>query len=131
MKKRNALLLLLILMLSVSCNIFGGDESGGDSDWKKTSLPKQLRGKWYVNGVYEMEVTSSKVNMFNREWIVYSIDKNGEEYRIVLRSSFEYRAMYIDKLTDTSAERAFSLGMVSSYDAKQIEKGDWITITKE
>jgi len=130
MKKGTALILMVTVALSVCCNIFGNDSSGGSSEWKKTSLPGQLRGDWYVNGIYDMKVTSSKVTMSNRVWIIYSIDKREEEYRIVLRSSFEYKAMYIKNLTDTSAERTFGWGMNTSYDAKQAGIGEWITITK-
>ena len=130
MKKETALILVVTVALSVCCNIFGNDSSGGSSEWEKTSLPGQLRGDWNVNGIYDMKVSSSKVTMSNREWIINSIEKNGEEYRIVLRSSYEYKAMYIRNLTDTSAERAFGWGMNTSYNAKQAGIGEWITITK-
>ena len=122
---------MMVIVLSVCCNIFNGDEKSDNSEWKKASLPKMLHGDWYVDGIYEMKITSSKMTMNNREWVISEVEKNDDEYRIILKSSIHYRAMYFRNITDTSTEKSMGYITFSSYDAKKAVRGSWITMTKE
>jgi len=124
------IILLTLSFTNICCDIFGDkSEKEYDSDWKRVSMPTQLRGEWYINNFKYMTISSSKVTIDNREWSISTVSRKGEEYRFVTRGDVQYRAMYFKNITDSSAE--FSLGYIAftEYDAKEagIEKESFIT----
>lgn len=131
-KKTIVLILSVVLIFIAGCNIFNdADKNSEDSSgWKRSSFPKMLSGKWYYNGVYDMKITSKMVTTNNREWIVTNIETNGEEYRVVARSDYQYRAFYFRNITITAAEKSLSFISYTSYDAKKADKTSWVLITK-
>ena len=132
MARLTIFLSIVTVVLSVCCNLFT-NESGSsvDSEWKKISLPGKLTGKWDIKDVLYMEILSSKVIIDNREWIIVSIERKDDEYKITTRSSYQYRSIYFTNLTDTIVEMAEGYFANSEYDAKKTERSDWIIMTKE
>ncbi|MFC1694006.1 hypothetical protein ACFL1R_10920 [Candidatus Latescibacterota bacterium] len=131
-KKTIVLILSAVLIFIAGCNIFNdADKNSEDSSgWKKSSFPKMLSGKWYYNGVYDIKITSTMITTDNREWVASTIETNGEEYRVVARSDYQYRAFYFRNITITSAEKSLSLIAYTSYEAKKADKTSWVLITK-
>ncbi len=132
MARLTIFLSIVTVVLSVCCNLFT-NESGSsvDLEWKKTSLPGDLKGRWYVKSVYYMGIFSSKVIIDNREWIIVSIEKKDDEYRITVKSTYQYRSIYFTNLTDTNVEKSEGYFAISDYDAKQAERSEWSIMTKE
>ena len=106
------------------------NNSGSNSEWEKASMPKSLLGDWYVNGIHNIGIKSSVSIIDSREWGILSIDTNGEEYRIIVRSNYQYRAIYFREISDKSAEKSMGYIANTSYEAKNVIRGPWITITK-
>ena len=78
-----------------------------------------------------MGIFSSKVIIDNREWIIVSIEKKDDEYRITVKSTYQYRSIYFTNLTDTNVEKSEGYFAISDYDAKQAERSEWSIMTKE
>ena len=132
MAKATMFLSIVALVFNVYCDLFTNEKGGSyDSEWKKTSIPGKLKGEWYINDVCYMEISSSKVIMDNREWIIVSIEKKDEEYRITVKSSYQYRSFYFTYLTDTTVEKSEGYFGNTEYDAKQLDRSEWSLMTKE
>ena len=133
MRKALLYMLMVVIAIGVGCTLFGNDNgtSGTDDEWNKTTVPKNLIGKWYINDVFDIEITSSNITMDNRYWSIYTVEKGIEEYRIIARSERQYRAFYFQNITDVSAEKAVGYIAYTSYDAKEAGKSPSITITKK
>jgi len=101
------LFLALTIILAASCDIFNSDDKTTDAHgWKRTSLPSKLKGDWKLNGVHYMSVSSTKTKIDNREWGIITVDQKDDEYRLNLRSSYQYMVAYFRNLTDTTVEKA-------------------------
>ncbi len=130
--KRVIHLLLIVLVVFINGCITSSDKknSENNSEWKNTSLPKNLSGNWYFKGAYDTGITSSKITINNREWIIYSIETNGEEYRIIVVSDQQYWALYFRNITEKSAEKSFGEVAYDKFMATNTQKSSWIIITK-
>ena len=133
MRKKLLSMFMLVIVIGTGCTLLGSDNgsSSTDDEWNKTTLPKNLIGKWYINDIFDIEITSSTITMDNRKWSIDSIEKSSDEYRIVGRSDRQYRAFYFKNITEVSAEKAVGYIAYVQYDAKEADKSSWVTITKK
>lgn len=131
MMKRTICICLFCSICIACCNIFNNDNNSDDSGWEKASMPKQLLGSWEINGFFYMKISSSKITIDNREWNIDTIEKNSGEYRIVTKSSIQYRALYFKNITDTTAEKSVGYIAFTAYDAKTSWRDEWVLMTKE
>ena len=133
MRKELLSMLMVVIVIGTGCTLLGNDNgtSGTECGWRKTNLPKNLTGKWYINDIFDIEITSSTITMDNRKWSIDSIEKSSDEYRIVGRSDRQYRAFYFKNITEVSTEKAVGYIAYVQYDAKEADKSSWVTITKK
>ena len=94
-------------------------------------MPKQLLSDWYRNCTNYMKITSKKIIIDNREWGLVNIYKKDSEYRIICKSSLQYRAFYFQSITDTTTEISMGYIAFTPYDAKTAARDSWIFIAKE
>ena len=124
--------LFAAVFLGLSCDIFDSDGSNKDEiGFETTSMPKNLKGKWYHNNYYLMEITSTKVYHENREWNINTIAKKNDEHRLMLISDRQYMAVYFSSITETTCEKSFGDLAYSLYQAKVAGREGWETLTKK
>ena len=93
-------------------------------------MPKQLLSAWYRNGFDYMKITSKNVIIDNREWGIVNIYKKDSEYRIIGKSTLQYKAFYFQNITDTTTEISLGYTTFTPYDAKTAARDSWIFISK-
>ena len=130
MRKSATFACMVLIALNFCCGILDDDSGNDDSGWKKASVPKQLQGNWYSNNVLDIKITSSKAVIDNREWSIAEVHKKEGEYRFIIKSAIQYRAVYFRNITDTSAEKSMGYIELTPYDAKQASQDSWVPITK-
>jgi len=123
---------LLVLVLSVGCNfnIFDNDEKIDELGWKKTSMPSNLKGIWKTNNVQFIELTSKKIILDNREWILMSVYKKDDEIRLEGQSGIQHKAYYCKNIHDDTMELSIGEIEFSSYDSKMAPRDEWIELSK-
>jgi len=115
----------------VGCNIFRGTESTDELGWKKASMPKLLKGEWYLNDFFYMRVASLKVTVDNREWTIETIYEKDGVYRLVVKSNRQYMAMYFQNIAEHSVEKSFGYITFSPYEAKLAGREEWVVLKRE
>jgi len=113
------------------CNIFRGTESTDELGWKKVSMPKLLKGEWYLKEFFYMKVSSLKVMVDNREWTIETIYEKEGEYRLIVKSNRQYMAMYFRNIAEHSVEKSFGYIAFSPYEAKLAGREEWVVLKRE
>ena len=130
-----AIVIVLLTTITAGCNIFGEKDDNSnqfDADWKKASMPQYLTGSWQEMNYTFMRISTKKITIDNREWNIETIAKNADgEYRIVARSTVQYRAFYFRKIRETTAEKALGMLAFTLFDAKMAPRNEWTEMSRE
>lgn len=121
----------LVLLVVSGCTLFGSSDSTDELGWERVSLPKNLKGVWYLRSYQYLEVTSKSVIVDNREWVFDTIARKNDEYRILGKSEIQYRSIYFRNLTESSVEKALGEIVYEKYDAKIADREDWTELYKK
>jgi len=127
--------IVLFSSITAGCDLFGvndDDSDRYDTEWEKASMPKHLLGSWQEMNYTFMTITSLRITIDNREWNIETISKNADgEYRIIAKSTVQYRAFYFRKIRETTAEKALGMLAFTLFDAKMAPRNEWTEMNKE
>jgi len=117
-------------MIFAGCDIFDNKKKS-TSEWKKTSIPSSLKSEWYHNSIFEMKITSTNATINNQSWSILQYETNGEEYRMTVIDSRQYRVFYFRNLTENSVEKSMGEIAYSEYTAREAARSSWIFLGKK
>lgn len=123
-----AMAAIFLVGIIAGCDIFNSKDP--QDGWKSVSMPSDLKGDWYLSGLYQFTVSSNKVVINNRTWGINRIERKEEDTRLILENSRQYFVMYFRSITSQSVYVATGLIAFTLYDAEESDRTDWMELEK-
>ncbi len=124
-------LTVALLLLAAGCILNEDSKDGYTPGWKRTGLPSSVKGTWYRNGYEQLVVTSRDITMDNRTWPLHVVEKKAGEYRAIVNSVYQYRAIYFTSITGSAMQVAGTEIGYTAYDVATADHGTYFEVNKQ